>query len=36
MSKVVIGVFDENDAAERAIHELKAQGFDEEISLVAR
>lgn len=36
MSRVVIGVFDENDAAERAIHELKAQGFDEEISLVAR
>ncbi len=36
MSKVVIGVFDEQDTAESAIRELKAQGFDREISLVAR
>ncbi|HHX87088.1 MAG TPA: hypothetical protein GX693_02785 [Firmicutes bacterium] len=36
MSKVVIGVFDEHDAAESAIRELKSQGFDREISMVAR
>ncbi len=36
MSKVVIGVFDEQDSAESAIQELKSQGFEQEISLVAR
>lgn len=36
MNKVVIGVFEEKDSAESAILELKGQGFEREISLVAR
>ena len=36
MNKIVIGVFDEQDSAESAIRELKGQGFEREISMVAR
>ncbi len=37
MSKTVLGVFDSNDQAERAVDELQRQGFKtDEISIVAR
>lgn len=36
MSKVVIGVFHDRDSAEDAIHDLKTQGFERDLSLVAR
>ena len=36
MSKVVIGVFHDHEQAEDAVNELKEQGFEKEISLIAR
>lgn len=36
MSKVVVGVFHDRDRAESALEDLKNQGFEREISLVAR
>ncbi len=36
MSKIVIGVFQDQDSAENAIHDLKSRGFEKEISMVAR
>ena len=36
MSKVVIGVFNDRDRAESALEDLKSQGFERDISLVAR
>ena len=36
MSRVVIGVFNEKDRAESALQELKAKGYERDLSLVAR
>ncbi len=36
MSKVVVGVFHDENEAEEAIETLKNQGFDRDISLIAR
>lgn len=36
MSKLVIGLFHNEDSAEDAIRELKEQGFNKDISMVAR
>lgn len=36
MSKVVIGVFHDHDHAENAVRELKDEGFERDISLLAR
>ncbi|HOL17320.1 MAG TPA: general stress protein [Bacillota bacterium] len=36
MSKVVVGVFHDRDQAESALEDLKNEGFEKDISLVAR
>jgi hypothetical protein len=36
MSKVVVGVFHDREPAEEALQDLKAQGFDRDVSLIAR
>jgi len=36
LSRVVIGVFNEQDAAEQAVKELKGEGFEQEVSLIAK
>ncbi|MGI6097917.1 MAG: hypothetical protein ACOYBM_07380 [Dethiobacteria bacterium] len=36
MSKTVLGIFRNRDGAENALSELKAQGFEDDISLVAK
>ncbi len=36
MAKVVLGVFDRRDQAERAVQELRNKGFHKEISVLAR
>ncbi|HHW40302.1 MAG TPA: DUF1269 domain-containing protein [Syntrophomonadaceae bacterium] len=36
MAKVVLGIFDTQDQAERAVQELRNKGFDKEISVVTR
>ncbi len=36
MGKVVLGVFDSRDQAERAVQELRNKGFHKEISVLAR
>ncbi len=36
MSKVVVGVFHDRDQAESALEDLKNEGFEQDISLVAR
>lgn len=36
MSKVVLGVFQDRDQAEDALSDLKEQGFDRDVSLIAR
>ena len=36
MSKVLVGTFQEKDQAQQAIDELKAEGFENEISLIVK
>ena len=36
MSKVVVGVFHDRNQAEEALENLKEQGFDRDISLIAK
>ena len=36
MSKVLVGTFQERDRAQQAIDELKAEGFENEISLIVK
>ncbi|MBM7855670.1 putative membrane protein [Desulfohalotomaculum tongense] len=36
MSKTVVGTFPNREQAERAVNELRQQGFDQEISVVAK
>ncbi|MBO8138771.1 MAG: SPOR domain-containing protein, partial [Desulfotomaculum sp.] len=36
MSKTVVGTFPSREQAERAVEELRQQGFEKEISMVAK